>query len=176
MRRDAISLGRAHGGAMAQPRLATLCLALFLALFLGLWAAPAAAQVCCPSGCVQDGAGCVRTGPTPAACGRVPCGTSAPPQAGSRHPRGGSAVSHPRQPTRSRVCKLDNQLPPGSFTQTCPQVNYRCNVDEDKLTAICKARNGELRKSRLQGASTCANVENIDGRLKCTRQRRYVAD
>lgn len=153
----------------------------------GLWggAAPAAAQVCCPQGCVQNGAGCVRTGPTPTACARVACRPSGPPtSAGSGRPSaggsgrtgGGAAATYPHRPTRSRVCKLDNALPPGSFTRTCPQVNYQCNWEQDKLSAICKARNGELRKSKLVGASTCANVENIDGKLECRKWRRYVAD
>lgn len=141
-------------------------------------AGPALAQVCCPAGCVQDGARCVRTGPTPTACSRVACQATGGGGQGATGggSRGGSAVVYPRPPTRSRVCKLDNQLPPGSFTLTCPQVNYRCSADEDKLIAICKDRRGQLKKSRLLGASTCANVENIDGTLVCRKWRRYVAD
>ena len=57
-----------------------------------------------------------------------------------------------------------------------PQISYPCDQDHDKLDGICKARNGQPRRSRLVGASTCAKVENIDGTRTCTRHRRYEAD
>lgn len=146
---------------------------------LGLAPLPVAAQVCCPAGCVQNGAACVRTGPTPTACARVDCAPRGPAPGGATSgggARGSPGVVYPHRPTRSRVCKLDGQLPPGSFSRTCPQVNYQCNWEQDKLSAVCKSRNGQLKKSALVGASTCANVENIDGKLVCRKWRRYVAD
>lgn len=154
-------------------RIAMMALGWLLAAF----GTPVSAQVCCPAGCVQDGARCVRTGPTPSACALVAC----PAGGGSRGAQtsgGRQRVSVPILPIqpRARICTLKgDRPPPGSYRKTCNDVTFRCSNDEDLLLAACKSGRGWIR-SELPGASTCADVENRNGRLVCRKLRRYVTE
>jgi hypothetical protein len=76
---------------------------LVLALACGV-ASEAAAQVCCPAGCVQNNNSCVTTGANPRACQTVPCtgGGSSGSSGGSSG--GGQTVVQPILPPPGPVC------------------------------------------------------------------------
>ena len=64
---------------------------------------PAVAQICCPSGCVQNNNGCVTTGPNPRTCNIVPCtgGAGGPPVGGTT---GGGGGQFPPEPPIGGQC------------------------------------------------------------------------
>src|SRR5262249_7228594 len=58
------------GGPMNQ---LAVCRQLFSGVIFFVLASHASAQICCPSGCVQDGNRCVTIGANPTACAAIPC-------------------------------------------------------------------------------------------------------
>lgn len=144
-----------------------------------LWGGSASAQVCCPAGCVQDATRCVRADATRASCPVVSCAKGPP--SGRATTGGGSGYGSGRAPAGSsgsgRICQYapgQERLPPGSFIKTCSSVNYQCTNSKDTLSALCKDKRGQLKKSKIQGPSTCADVVNRDGKLVCAKLRHYI--
>lgn len=126
------------------------------------------AQVCCPSGCVQDNARCIRAGRPDIACPRVAC-TQSFPGANSGGSSGGAAgISYPMPgPTKSLCCD-PTHIPGGSYTKTCRDFEMRCE-NANELLATCRSGHGEVR-SALPNVSTCRKIENINGELKCKKR------
>lgn len=142
---------------------------LLLAALVG-WAPLAFAQVCCPSGCVQDRNKCVTTGPSPVSCHRVACPAPPPPRATDRHPSG-PPLSRPILPVSrsSGMCCDPTRRPGGSYSQTCRDYEMRCHM-ENQLLATCKDRRGRDVRTALPNVSTCKNIENENGQMKCRKR------
>lgn len=140
---------------------------LLLATLIGL-SHTAFAEICCPGGCVQDGARCVRTGPTPSSC---------PVQACPQHRPGGSQGGSGKQSTTvyslpsrkmDHVCCDATRAPGGSYTKTCRDFKMNC-VNANELSATCGSGHGWVR-STLPNVNSCMKIENIDGQLKCKKR------
>lgn len=151
---------------LAHPEVLMLrCLLLFVA-FIGL--SPVAfAQVCCPGGCVQDGARCIRTGPTPSTCPVQACPQS---RQSTRTPAITGSGGSVRFPTREgqHMCCDPTRAPGGSYTKTCRDLEMRC-VNANELLATCGSGHGWVR-STLPNVNSCLKIENINGELKCKKR------
>lgn len=148
------------------------CLLLTAAFLFG---SPVAfAEVCCPSGCVQDGAGCIRAGRPDLSCHRATCpsGPSGGSQGGSTG-HGAPMISYPRpiQPLgEKRICCNASRIPGGSYTKTCRSIEMHC-VNANELQATCRSGRGEI-TSTLPNVTSCLKIENINGELKCKKRTR----
>src|SRR5215510_13798424 len=96
-------------------------------MFSLVLASHASAQICCPSGCVQDGNRCVTTGANPTRCATVPC-----PGGGSGPGGGGTGFGHrmvvlPEPPSHGLVCFVD-QPPRGSYLRSCEKIVWACKT------------------------------------------------
>lgn len=144
----------------------------YLSLLFALIALPTAlfAQVCCPSGCVQDGNKCVTTGPSPVSCHRVACHPPPPPNPTPGTYPPGSAVRPILPVSRSSgMCCDPTRRPGGSYSQTCRDYEMRCHY-ENQLLATCKDRRGRDVRTALPNVSTCKRIENENGQMKCRKR------
>lgn len=136
------------------------------------WSPAVFAEVCCPNGCVQDGARCIRAGRPdltcqPAMCPTRPSGGS---QGGSTG-HGAPVVSYPRpiQPAgQQHICCDASRIPGGSYTKTCRSIEMHC-VNANELQATCRSGRGEV-TSTLPNVTSCLKIENINGELKCKKR------
>ena len=128
------------------------------------------AQICCPSGCVQDQNKCVTTGPSPVSCHRVTCPPPPPPRPAGGNPPG-PALSVPIRPSfpSSGMCCDPTRRPGGSYSQTCRDFEMRCRM-ENQLLATCKDRRGRDVRTALPNVSTCKRIENENGQMKCRKR------
>jgi hypothetical protein len=55
--------------------------------------------------------------------------------------------------------------PPGSYTQTCSNIQVNGNT----LQASCQKRNGKTKNSSLRNFRDCRDIQNDNGKLRCTR-------
>ena len=55
--------------------------------------------------------------------------------------------------------------PPGSYTQTCSNIQVNGNT----LQASCQKRNGKMKNSSLRNFRDCRDIQNDNGKLRCTR-------
>jgi len=58
-----------------------------------------------------------------------------------------------------------NGAPRGSYYQTCQNVQVNGNT----LTASCQKKNGKLRNTSLHNYQQCRDIENDNGKLRCSR-------
>lgn len=122
------------------------------------------AQVCCPSGCVQDGASCVTAGANPRSCGQISCTQGSGNQT-SGGGNGGGSKEVVILPIHGPLCFID-QPPRGSYQQSCQQIVWDCKV----LRASCNPRSGQAQQSTLPDPGSCVtDIANMDGQLHCSR-------
>jgi hypothetical protein len=133
-------------------------------IFLLFLASEASAQICCASGCVQDGNRCVTIGANPTACATVPC-----PGGGSGPGGGGPGVGHGGRtpvwvPNEGPSCYVD-QPPRGSYQRSCENIVWDCKM----LKATCKTRAGAKVATTLVpgGCVPFGDIANMDGTLHC---------
>ena len=55
--------------------------------------------------------------------------------------------------------------PQGSYTQTCSNIQVNGNT----LQASCQKRNGKMKNSSLRNFRDCRDIQNDNGKLRCTR-------
>lgn len=103
MRTIAPSRGWTTMRAGAARSLQVLALALALALACGV-ASEAAAQVCCPAGCVQNNDSCVTTGANPHACQTVTCTGGGSSGSGSGSGSSGGGTGFQPIPPQGQSC------------------------------------------------------------------------
>jgi hypothetical protein len=58
-----------------------------------------------------------------------------------------------------------NGAPRGSYYQTCQNVQVNGNT----LTASCQKKNGKTRNTSLHNYQQCRDIENDNGKLRCSR-------
>jgi len=58
-----------------------------------------------------------------------------------------------------------NGAPRGSYYQSCQNVQVNGNT----LTASCQKKNGKLRNTSLHNYQQCRDIENDNGKLRCSR-------
>lgn len=129
------------------------------------------AQVCCPAGCVQDNNRCVTTGPTPRSCGTVAC-ASRPGGTSTGTPGiGAPVIVYPRPPQRPHTptCCEATHRPGGSYSRTCRDYEMHCD-GRNEMLATCKDRRGRDVRTALPTVSTCLQVENENGQMKCRKR------
>ena len=137
----------------------------FFAALLSTASAIASAEVCCPAGCVQDGARCVTTGAAPRSC---PLATCAPGQGGGagKPPGGGSGGSGAAGGVTGGGASsgLTCRAPVGDFVNSCTSVSGDCA----SVAASCRTRGGRSVSTRID-LSRCAShrARNFDGVLRC---------
>lgn len=129
-------------------------------------ASQASAQICCPSGCVQDGNHCVTIGANQTACATVPC-----PSGGSGPGGGAPGAGHSGEvlimpPSHGPVCFVD-QPPRGSYQRSCEKIVWDCKT----LKATCRNRAGANVATTLTTGDCVAfgDIANMDGRLHCNK-------
>lgn len=62
-------------------------------------------------------------------------------------------------------CTLAFANPPGSYTQTCKNIN----LTGETLTASCQRMDGSWKTTKLEFAASCIGIiSNVDGNLACT--------
>ena len=145
-----------------------------LLLAVGALCGPAGllAQVCCPAGCVQNNSGCIPTGPAPTtscrpiACGAPP-GTPAPGHAGKGAPV--VVFPMPAQPPHRPSCCIPSIRPGGSYSKTCRDYEMHCD-ERNEMLATCKDRRGRDVRTALPTVSSCLQVENENGQMKCRKR------
>jgi hypothetical protein len=55
--------------------------------------------------------------------------------------------------------------PPGSYSQTCSNIQVNGNT----LQATCQKKNGKTKNTSLHNFRDCRDIENDNGKLRCTR-------
>jgi hypothetical protein len=55
--------------------------------------------------------------------------------------------------------------PPGSYSQTCSNIQVNGNT----LNATCQKKNGKTKNTSLHNFRDCRDIENDNGKLRCTR-------
>jgi hypothetical protein len=79
----------------------------------------------------------------------------------------GSALSLPSPSAE------EGMLPGGSWTSSCNSGGCKLSSDRDHLTCSCRNMAGEWGESTVEvGRGGCAFLENVDGKLACSRTRR----
>jgi len=53
--------------------------------------------------------------------------------------------------------------PPGSYTQTCQNIQVNGNT----LQASCQKKNGKMKNTSLRNFQQCRDIENDNGKLRC---------
>jgi len=133
-------------------------------IFSLVLASQASAQICCPSGCVQDGNRCVTIGANPTACAAIAC----PGGGGSQG--GGGAGSGKRGAFPAGFgggCFVD-QPPRGSYQKSCEKIVWDCKT----LSATCKTRAGAKVATSLviEGCVLLpGDIANMNGVLHCNK-------
>jgi len=96
---------------------------------------------------------------------------------GSNDGRGRDRDDHDRDADRGRDRDHDhdgdrdrdhdryNGAPRGSYYQTCQNVQVNGNT----LTASCQKKNGRTRNTSLHNYQQCRDIENDNGKLRCSR-------
>jgi len=136
-------------------------------IFALVLASQASAQICCPSGCVQDGNRCVTIGTNPTACGTVPCPGGGPGPGGGGSGFGHRVVTPVWVPNQGGpVCFVD-QPPRGSYQSSCEKIVW----DGKTLKATCKSRAGANVATTLTTGDCVpfGDIANMDGRLHCNK-------
>jgi len=72
---------------------------------------------------------------------------------------------HDHDGDRDRDRDRYNGAPRGSYYQTCQNVQVNGNT----LTASCQKKNGKLRNTSLHNYQQCRDIENDNGKLRCSR-------
>jgi len=72
---------------------------------------------------------------------------------------------HDHDGDRDRDHDRYNGAPRGSYYQTCQNVQVNGNT----LTASCQKKNGKLRNTSLHNYQQCRDIENDNGKLRCSR-------
>jgi len=72
---------------------------------------------------------------------------------------------HDHDGDRDRDHDRYNGAPRGSYYQTCQNVQ----VNGSTLTATCQKKNGKTRNTSLHNYQQCRDIENDNGKLRCTR-------
>jgi hypothetical protein len=67
---------------------------------------------------------------------------------------------HDRDRDRDR-----NYGPPGSYSQTCSNIHINGNT----LEASCQKKNGHMKNTSLHNFRDCRDIENDNGKLRCSR-------
>jgi hypothetical protein len=55
--------------------------------------------------------------------------------------------------------------PRGSFSQTCQDIH----IDGDTLQASCQKKNGKMKNATMRNYQQCRDIQNDNGKLRCTR-------
>lgn len=133
-------------------------------IFSFVLASHASAQVCCPSGCVQDGNRCVTIGANPTACAVIACPGGGSGAGGGAPGLGHRMVVPPQPPSHGLVCYID-QPPRGSYQRSCEKIVWDCKT----LSATCKTRAGANVATTLvpSGCVPFGDIANMDGTLHC---------
>jgi hypothetical protein len=72
---------------------------------------------------------------------------------------------HDHDADRDRDHDRYNGAPRGSYYQTCQNVQVNGNT----LTATCQKKNGKTRNTSLHNYQQCRDIENDNGKLRCSR-------
>lgn len=88
---------------------------------------------------------------------------------GGYGPNDGRGDDHGRDADRGHDRDHDrdqyNGAPRGSYYQTCQNVQVNGNT----LTASCQKKNGKTRNTSLHNYQQCRDIENDNGKLRCSR-------
>jgi hypothetical protein len=132
------------------------------AIFFFVLASQSSAQICCPSGCVQDGNRCVTIGANPTACAAIGC-------PGGGGGQGGGGLGSGRKYGYGIAglpdgCHVD-YWPSGSYQRSCENIVWDCKT----LRATCRTRAGARVATTLVPASCVpfGDIANMDGTLRC---------
>lgn len=77
----------------------------------------------------------------------------------------GRDADHDRDRDRDHDRDGYNGAPRGSYYQTCQNVQVNGNT----LTASCQKKNGKTRNTSLHNYQQCRDIENDNGKLRCSR-------
>jgi hypothetical protein len=72
---------------------------------------------------------------------------------------------HDHDGDRDRDRDRYNGAPRGSYYQTCQNVQVNGNT----LTASCQKKNGKMKNTSLHNYQQCRDIENDNGKLRCSR-------
>lgn len=135
------------------------------------WSPSVFAEVCCPSGCVQDGARCIKAGRPDLTCQHASCPARPSGGQGGSPGSGAPMIVYPRPatpPGQKNICCDASRIPGGSYTKTCSNIQMHC-VNANELQATCRSGRG-LVTSTLPNVTSCLKIENINGELKCKKR------
>ncbi|HEY2116034.1 MAG TPA: CVNH domain-containing protein, partial [Candidatus Angelobacter sp.] len=81
------------------------------------------------------------------------------------HDRGRDAADRGHDADHDRDRDQYNGAPRGSYYQTCQNVQVNGNT----LTASCQKKNGKVKNTSLHNYQQCRDIENDNGKLRCSR-------